>query len=48
MKKPVKNKKMLKLSDVDRKVLLDYADFCNETGMKLTTEATGKEDILRM
>lgn len=33
-------KKVLKLNDFDRRVLLVYADILRETGAKLTTEAT--------
>lgn len=43
-----KNKKVVKLSDVDRKVLLDYSNFTYETELMVTAEATVNTTLDKM
>ena len=45
MQEAVKANKSVKLSEFDRKVLLEYSSMLQESGPKDETKAAGKEDI---
>ena len=45
MKKPENVKKVLKLSEIDRKVLREYSGICHETGLKVAAGAAAKQEI---
>ena len=46
MKKLAKDKKPIKLSDIDRKVLLDYFNTCRETGLRNPSKAAVKKPYI--
>ena len=45
MEKPVKVKKTLRLSEADKKVLRDYADMSQETGLRAGPKTSSAKEF---